>query len=449
MQLNFEYSQYVGDGRYPAAFHAPSDFCQVIFVNDDGRIQGMTTSPDFGEWTDRVFGDPATLANDKDVHYFKVLYIPGVGLYGVWYDAIREEHRLGIFEWSKNLSPYLESGSVEFNLNDPIAKLSLEFRNPNQEVVAEEDEAMVAPGVGLQIFFRAGDSARYPLGRYFVHRSHMGVTDETTTVDAANMVGTLLEDQSFDEDNEYPYAPFEEVLADLLTAAGVPEESQVIFDSANSIGMRFPFNMKFLKGIRALIEAVSDGTLGGWEIRERMDGKIVLGPLDWAEHDQPASYTFERDKDIFSREVTRDNANAYSRVCVFTEANKVYRDVVGHFTLPAKKTLPVEVPEGTLLADMENQADTLALRLAQVGVIETFSGPIRPHIQVGDEAIIKNGAEQLLGVITTVRHGFGRDGFTTSFTVDSGGVVGAAQISDYIQKISGRQPTQRDITRLY
>ena len=449
MQLNFEYSQYIGEGRYPAAFHAPSDFCQVIFVNDDERIQGMITQPTYGEWTDRIFGDPATLANDRAVHYFKTLYVPGVGLYGVWYDEIREQHRLGIFEWSKNLSPYLESGSLEFNLDDPIAKLSLEFRNPNQEVVAEEDEAIVSPGVGLQIFFRAGDSERYPLGRYFVHRSRMSVTAETTTVDAANMIGTLLQDQTFNEANEYPYAAFEVVLADLLTAAGVPEESQVIFDSANSIGMRFPFNMTFLDGIKALINAVSDGTLGGWQIRERMDGKIVLGPLLWEEHDQAGSYTFERGTEVTSRDVTRDNADAYSRVCVYTSTNKVYRDVEGHFTLPSQKTFFVELPEGTLLADIETQADALATRLAQVGVIETFVGVIRPHIQVGDEAVITNGSSQLLGVITSVSHEFGRSGYLTSFVVDSGGVVGAAQLRDYVQKISGKQPTQRDITRLY
>jgi hypothetical protein len=206
--------------------------------------------------------------------------------------------------------------------------------------------------------------------------------------------------------------------------------------------------MTVLEGLQTIMDAVSDGTLGGWAIREQMDGTIVVGPLQWEGHDQPSSYDFERGTDVFSRDVTRDDADSYSRVCVKTSTESVYRAIEGRFPLPTKKTLHVTAAEGTTTLDLEQQADMLAGRLSQVGIIETFDGPFRPHIQPGDEAIITDGGSQLLGVITTVRHVFGENGFRTEFTVDSGGQVGRAQIGDYISKIAGRQ-TSGDVTRLY
>ena len=447
MQLNFEYSQYVGDGRYPAAFHAPSDFCQLIYVNGSGTIEGKLTAPDYGDWTAREFGDPAALAADKDVHYFKVLYIPGVGMYGVWFDEQRAEHRLGVFEWAKDVSPYLVSGSLEFSLGNPVTQLILELHNPNQEVAGEWDAGIVSPNVGVSLYFRSGNTPRYALGRYYVDRNQMGVTNGTTTVEGRNTIGKLLKDQTFDESNSYPYNDFETVLADIMDTAGVYQRE--IYDSANLIGMEFPPDMTILDGVQNLMTAVSDGTLGGWAIKEQMDGTVVLGPLEWTGHDQPGSYTFTRGTDVFSREVTRDDADAYSRVRVYNATTSVYRTVEGRFPLPMQKTLHVELPEGTLLADMEDQADALADRLSQVGVVETFTGPIRPHIQPGDEARITDGGTQLLGLITTVRHTFGERGFSTEFTVDSGGVIGRSQIQDFISKIAGKQPTASGVTRLY
>jgi hypothetical protein len=60
-----------------------------------------------------------------------------------------------------------------------------------------------------------------------------------------------------------------------------------------------------------------------------------------------------------------------------------------------------------------------------VGIGEDFTGPFRPQLLVGDVASVVNGTVGTnLGIITEVKHSFSRkNGFTTDFSVDSGGVV--------------------------
>lgn len=44
-----------------------------------------------------------------------------------------------------------------------------------------------------------------------------------------------------------------------------------------------------------------------------------------------------------------------------------------------------------------------------------------------------------LGLITEITHNFGKSGFTTNLTVDSGGRLGRGRLSDYIRMIDNKQ----------
>ena len=105
--------------------------------------------------------------------------------------------------------------------------------------------------------------------------------------------------------------------------------------------------------------------------------------------------------------------------------------------LQANKTLYVNIPEGTSLFDAQNYANQIANSLQFVGKVESFTGPFRPQLVLGDEAVIvgDNGSNTL-GLITEITHRFGKDGFYTDFTVDSGGRLGKGRLSDYIGKIT-------------
>ncbi|WP_392654718.1 hypothetical protein [Dehalococcoides sp. THU4] len=82
-------------------------------------------------------------------------------------------------------------------------------------------------------------------------------------------------------------------------------------------------------------------------------------------------------------------------------------------------------------------AAQIADSLQFVGKIESFTGPFRPQLILGDEAVIVDSeGSTILGLITEITHRFGKDGFYTDFTVDSGGKLGKGRLSDYIGRIT-------------
>ena len=54
---------------------------------------------------------------------------------------------------------------------------------------------------------------------------------------------------------------------------------------------------------------------------------------------------------------------------------------------------------------------------------------------------IIDGDIESLGLITEINHNFGKQGFYTSFTVDSGGRLGRGRLSDFIGMINNKGTT--------
>ncbi len=157
--------------------------------------------------------------------------------------------------------------------------------------------------------------------------------------------------------------------------------------TAVQAGYVFASNMNCLEGIMEILKA-----LDNWQIKELVDGTVVIGSQNYAGFTSNSRYTFQRNKEIFSRSIIRDDQDAYRRVCVHNQdfSIKVFRDVATYsgWNLQANKTLYVNVPEGTSLSDAENYANQIANNLQYVGKIESFTGPFRPQLVLGDEAVI-------------------------------------------------------------
>jgi hypothetical protein len=138
-----------------------------------------------------------------------------------------------------------------------------------------------------------------------------------------------------------------------------------------------------------------------------------------------------------------DDQSSYRKVCVHDAewTIEVYEDIATYsgWNLQSNKTLFVQVAEGTSLVNATAIAENLASRLESVGKVETFSGPFRPQLLVGDGATIIDGDSTDLGIITEITHNFGKNGFTTNFTVDSGGRLGRGRLSDYIRVINNQR----------
>ena len=310
-----------------------------------------------------------------------------------------------------------------------------------QEYIDQEHIPNYPPQSYIELNFTAGDSAAYPMGRFFIDRTQSIVGRETVSIQGRNSIGKYLKDQTFDERNYFPTATLKTLFEQVLLAAGITNYH--VAANSTQVGMEFPPNMDMLTGIQELLKLTP-----GWIIREEITGKVVIGPRNDVNFTQPSKYTCYRDQDIFSRGSTKDDNDAYGRVCCHTAdySVRVYRPVPSTlgWLPPAQKTLYVPVPDGTRNSEAASLAVELAEQLANSGEVETFVGPFRPHLIPGDEAeIIDADGPNLLGVITTVEHAWskGGRGFATEFTVDSGGKIGKPQLREFIDALAGRQKT--------
>ncbi len=432
MQLQFEHFQHIADGHNPAAWHSPDQIAQVYYTDGAGRIQAVDTETEYGDFADRIFSLPHLAGPDAGVKHLTLAYLPRMNLWALWRTADR--HRMAVFILKQETNKYLSDGTLDFRQDDPGVSLSLTLENP-AGIIAAEDATEAPPGTRISVFFQSGSSGRYPLGIYYLDRISTKTGDPLVQLSARNATGKLLKDQTFDEDRIFTPARTDAILAEILDAASMINYR--IEPNTDQIAAEFPPNMSYFDGIMAILSTIPD-----WQMREDVSGTIVIGSSGFVF--SPGNYTFSRGRDCFSREVVRDDRETYSRVCVHDREFTVmsFKDVTfpEGWNLPRRKTLYVEAPEGTTQAKANTLATHLATRLGHVGTMETFNSPFRPHLQPGDQATITEGNKStVLGVITAVGLQFGRQGFYTEFTVDSGGVVKKPMIRDLIEQISGRR----------
>lgn len=448
MELLFEFNQLVtATGNNPTAVHFEDQTSQVFYTGENGRLYGIDTTTPNGEWENKEFSSPLVVAPDININYVTLRRISRYGVYGSWESENR--HRFAIYGVDFDVTDYIEDGNIGFAINNPISTMSFNLNNPSQ-IFMNEESSLVSPGSKVQFSFSAGDSIPYSMGQFYTDRGGYSVNNANIDIDGRNSIGKILKDQTFDENNTFSLKPFNLLVAEILEVAGL-SYAKYFIDSrvVTPVGIKFPLNMTILDGLKETLTTVNNV-----KMQELLDGSIAIGLNDYSKFDQASKYTFYRNKDIFSRSITRDDMDTYRRVCVYTDefTTKVYKDVSFYegWSLGVQKTLYIAVAAGTTLADCTTYATQLASQLSHVGIIESFVGAFRPHIQPGDSAEIINaeGKSRLLGIITNVNHRFGKGGYSTDFAVDSGGQIGKGRISDYIDIINKKNSVS-NATRLY
>ena len=443
MQLEFEIiKNNIGVGNYPDIIHFANTQAQIFSITD-GELYGVPTDKiDYGEWEGVVLQDESKVSPDIDMSHFEVKVLPGWGTIGGYKTA--DKHKMIIYEFAYEMGQYLDSASIKHNIDNPISSFNLSLKNPDLKdpehpgnVAVNEENSLLSPGAKVKFYFGAGeDELEFEMGTFYIDRSNFTLLSETSSADGRNSIGKVLKDQTVDEKNEYWYDLISEHIKKLFENANIEREYYLVENTSEYGWFNFSPNIDYKKGLDTMLEVLPQ-----WKTRELADGTIVVGSPTYNGFESNGIYAFYRNKDIFSRNITRDDAQAYNRVCVHTEnyGNVVFRDVASFkgWNLQANKTLYVQVTNGLKQTDIENYADELALRLEDSGKIESFAGPFRPHLMCGDEAIIigENGSKSL-GLITEITHNFGKSGFFTNFTVDSGGTVGKGRLSDFISKIA-------------
>lgn len=442
MELSFETIAVAGEGNFP-------DFVQFektegeLFFLDNGLMYGIPSSRLNGDFSNPTWLAPVNVGpeGDQNMSRLEIKTIAGFGIVGSYKTDTAQ--KLLIYEYMIEMDRYMESGSIKHSMDTPISAFTLNLENPIDEnpehqgnAAISEESSLLSPGSKVSFEFSMGDSEPYHMGSFYVDRSSFTLLNETITVDGRNIIGKALNDQTFDEDNTYSYNILNETLKSILSKANISNDEILVENTSVYAGYQFDVNMTYLEGILEILKA-----LDNWKIEELVDGTVVIGSNSYTGFVRNSSYVFRRDKDIFTRGIIRDDQEAYRKVCVHTGdfSIKVYREVETYsgWNLQANKTLYVNVPDGTSLTDAQSYAEQIANNLQYVGKIESFTGPFRPQITIGDEAVIvgENGSVTL-GQITEITHRFGKNGFYTDFTVDSGGRLGKGRLSDYIARIT-------------
>lgn len=522
MQLVFEHEQYICAGANPAGYHTPDNQFQVA-CTVAGEIQATFTDTSLGIFENREFRDLYSIAADASVMFLRITYLPRMNVWWSWLSESR--HRLAMVILKQDASPYLEEGKIVFRDEDAGATLSLSLQNPDG-MFAKEGYAGVLPGTRVNVWFSMGNSSRLQIGLFFVDRIKMSRGDPLVQIEARNTVSKLLKDQTFDEKATRTGWLTNQFFGEILDDASVSKYS--IQSQEHPSVFQFEPDKTFFDGVMEALQQIND-----WRIREMQNGEIIIGHRTNYPRFTEGIFSFNRDRDCFSREVIRDDQEAYSRICVhgtmrqetviegssftwyylgagiegveftmnllapvqegsvsvylgqpynmpLTEEmhfslnyttgafaslppypggdyyvsyrtadavvdeteyeQRVYRDVnfMTGWNMPRQKTAYIELPENTPPADVEVIADALADRYGQVGQIETFVSLFCPHLQPGDEGYITEPGRiaRTIGIVTQVEHTFGRKGFYTQFTIDSGGMFGKQMIKDYIQKVT-------------
>lgn len=446
MQLTFEEVAIIGAGSYPDFVQFERTEGELFFI-DDGLMYGTSTEKLNGDFTDPPWTETfnITPVNNADISLLELKTLSGFGIVGSYKTPTAQ--KLLIYEFQYDMSKYLSSGSIKHSIDSPISSFALTLENIVDEeteiegpVIMNEKFTLLSPGAKVIFGFSMGeDYIMLDMGSFYIDRSQFAFKSETASVDGRNLIGKALKDQTLNENNIIPYDTITNILDGILEDANLGVDQYQVQNE--SIYRRFNFEPS--KTVYGALEEILQSMIT-WKMEETVDGEIIIGDPTYSLFPSRSTYSFHRGQDIFSRDITMDDQESYRKVCVHNGDWTVvaYEDVVYYsgWNLQSNKTLFVEVSTGTTQANAEAIALQLAGRLESVGKVETFTGPFRPQLLVGDGATIQDeDGNTELGLITEITHNFGKSGFSTTFVVDSGGRLGRGSLSDFIRVINNER----------
>lgn len=188
----------------------------------------------------------------------------------------------------------------------------------------------------------------------------------------------------------------------------------------------------------------------GFGILETPSGTVVFGY--WRDRHEALpceNYIFNSMRDCWSMSTTKNSDKCYGRIFATGKAadgvdlTPVILDVdnFGTWNIPDSKIYFADFNGYTMQELLQDWAETVALELQYQGITDEITGPFRPQLTVGDIATFSDLNRQ--GVITSITHHMGIDGFSTDFSVDSGGVYSAVSGWTSSMKANGYNRRQK------
>lgn len=444
MQLTWDFARKLDDAATPGNTTSYYDeWCQSFYV-DGGYIKTQPANLVDGHWELLNRDSEKTISSAGygilDIEHQENGAVYGVAQHGADFVFL-------IYQYMMDISDILSSGSCSLQPDNPIKAGKASLFNFESERFEDSSYSLFVPGNKISVALRVGDLALYDLYTFFIENSPFSIPTKEFSFSGRNKIGFYFSAQYFDETTSFS-GTFTEIFVAIFTAAGLAIRDYLIEGTNSTASFLFKPTDTFLSGITTALKMCD------WYIDDRPDGTIIVGSDAFIKANAASVgiYSFTRGTDTFTHSIDRSMDGVYSRVCVQRKGSKEKRiyanvDYYDGWHLATHRTFYQDVPDTTTDAQMSTILSQLTEQLQYSGIVESFTSPIRPWLQVGDIALISDLGPRYAGIISEINHTIGKDGFFTDFTVTSGGVItdpeGENPASSFVGKMGGANRRRR------
>jgi len=410
--------------------HYYDETAQSLFIN--GGLKTRLSTPTDGHWRDAALSDPSQFVDT--VAYTRAgMDHPCNGT--VYFAAIvGGVLRFMRYQYAADLSNITDSVTYTAQIDNPVTQISANIKNVDNDWI-DAEASLFEPGARLQLGAAYGEGDVYPIGAAYVDECDHDPQSATVPISGRNAIGFYLKDSTFGDCAGDKTGTYDELVKRFLAYAGV---SKYNVQTGNG---DVTFTLKPTDTVLAAIDYMHDTVYYNaalpMAVAEAPDGTVISGYQSFVDQYLPPSYfTFVLGREAFKRKTAKRADAAY--VAVYVTGKGASGDLtpvqlaVPHYTywaLPGKKIKHITAPENiNTQALLQWYAEQQVKALQYVGIGEDFTGPLRPQMLVGDVAeITEDGQAVTLGIITEVKHTLSVQGWTTQFTVDSGGDISVVE----------------------
>lgn len=395
---------------------------QLVYLNDG--IKTRLGTIENGAWETNVWNPTA---HDIDNTTYETLSLdhPSNGtLYGV---AVKGTTLYFLrYLYSMDIGDIVQTGTWSASNENEIQQCNLTVMN-FKNIMFEKEYSLFQPGARLVLKARFGDSDPYDLGVAHVDEVTHDSRAETVPISGRNKMGYFLKDTAIGtlKGTEGTYSG---VIGTLLSEAGITDYT--VQENTTQCILTFDKpDQSILSSLQDICDVI------GYVIVETPAGKVVAGKPEWVNENYQATgyYQFDKAHEVFKRKTRRLADAAYSQLYVTGKDDAgndllpVVLDVPNYtsWDIPKQKILFHDAPDGLNQTELVTYAESLRDALQYTGIVEQYDSPFRPQLLIGDVAQVYDSGDseaESIGSITSIRHTFGARGFSTTFTVDSGGV---------------------------
>lgn len=326
--------------------------------------------------------------------------------------------------YAMDCSDIIASGQLGYSNNNAITQIKANLMNIKEAVFTNE-ATVFQPGARVIFDIVAGDEIPMEMCVSYLDSVDFDARSSTVPISGRNNIGFKLMQSTFDEDVTVTGLPHE-VAQGICYLAGI---SKLFIQSmTESREYEFRADQTLMSGLEQICSYYP-----GWKVMELPSGTIVMGPPSFINSYQGNGYYVFEKGSVFKRKTKRSCDAAYTKVRIAgkdAEGNDLKPVVVPvscykQWGLPPNKTYHETMPDGYTQEEIQAYAESVAESLQYVGIGEDFTGSFQPQLSIVDVAAIDNGDGTMtaLGLVTSIKHSFGKSGFTTDFSTDSGGVL--------------------------